>query len=51
MCKYFSYFTTITCIYIYILIFNIKATKDRAERKKEERGMTSLTSVKFETMP
>ena len=38
-------------MHIYILIFDIKATKDRAERKKEERGMTSLTSVKFETMP
>ena len=38
-------------MHIHILIFNIKATKDRAERKKEERGMTSLPSAKFETMP
>ena len=37
--------------YVHILIFDIKATKDRAEGKKEEEGMTSLTSVKFETMP
>ena len=28
-------------------MFDIKATKDRAEGKKEEEGMTSLTNALF----
>ena len=44
----FYYYYMQIFIYSY---FDIKATKDRAEGKKEEKGMTSLTSVKFETMP
>ena len=48
ICFIFYYYYTHIFIYLY---FDIKATKDRAEGKKEEKGMTSLTNVMFKTTP